>query len=48
MDLSHPPHLVDASVSEYVWIPKEEQVRPPWVKGRRPWVVVARKRVPLK
>jgi hypothetical protein len=25
-----------------VWIPKDQRVIPPWVKGPRPWVVVAR------
>lgn len=26
----------------WVPIPKEEQVKAPWIDGRRPWVVTAR------
>lgn len=44
---SHPPHIVDgAEQSEYIWIPKEDRVKPPWIKGTRPWVVVGRLRLP--
>jgi hypothetical protein len=25
-----------------IWIPKDQRIVPPWVKGPRPWVVVAR------
>ena len=25
----------------WVWIPKAERIKPEWIKGPRPWVVVA-------
>ena len=27
---------------KWVYLPKEQIVRPPWIKGTRPWVVVAK------
>lgn len=23
-----------------IWIPKDQRIKPPWVKGTRPWVLV--------
>jgi hypothetical protein len=23
------------------YIPKDKRIKPPWIKGRRPWIVVA-------